>query len=93
MVFVAGMKDFSFFDQIDQYRVIQKKKNHIQVFLKFNVLPVDLADVTLKVKRHVKHILGVVDPDFFVDVQFVDDIPLSRTGRLMTTFSEVTSSF
>jgi phenylacetate-CoA ligase len=91
MVFVAGMKDFSFFDQIDQYRVIQKKKNHIQVFLKFNVLPVDIADVTLKVKRHVKHILGVVDSDFFVDVQFVDDIPLSRTGRLMTTFSEIAS--
>jgi len=91
MVFVAAMKDFGFFDQIDQYRVIQKKKNYIQVFLKFSISPVDKEEISLKVRHHFEHVLDVVESDVFFDVQFVDDIPLSKTGRLMTTFSEITA--
>ncbi|MEM3551492.1 MAG: phenylacetate--CoA ligase family protein [Candidatus Bathyarchaeia archaeon] len=77
----------NFFEYILQYRVIQKRTGLIEIYVKLRDAPIDkdrlLSDIVAYFSRTIH-----LEDDIEVNVKFVDDIPLSKTGKLMAVISE-----
>jgi phenylacetate-CoA ligase len=85
----VGLRFFRFFDSIDQFRIIQKRRDFFVVYLKMNC---EVANKELLVKElsaYLTSLLEAEDLGLVFDIKLVDNIPLSKTGRLGAVFSEV----
>jgi phenylacetate-CoA ligase len=84
-VFTNAMSRF--FESIVKYRIVQKKPDLFEVYiqLKGGVNKGILAD---EVAKHLKSVLNP-DYDIYVVIRFVDDLSISKSGKLMAVVSEV----
>ena len=84
-VFTNAMSRF--FEKIVQYRVVQKRVDLFEVFVQLRE-SVDKDVFEKGLVEHVRRVLGFGD-DIAVVVKFVDEVPLSKTGKLTAVISEV----
>jgi phenylacetate-CoA ligase len=84
--FTVAMRMFEYYDNIEWFRIVQKKPNVFEVYLKPKK---SLNEELIKAKLE-SHFAKVLDlPDIEVNVELSDDIPLSKGGKLMAVVSEV----
>ena len=91
-VFTVAMGMFRFYSFIEQFRVVQKKVDLFEVYLKMGNLNVDYELVRRELVEHLVKALNVEELDLIFDVQFVDNVPLSESGKLMAVVSKVNRS-
>jgi len=76
-----------FFDKIVQYRIVQKRVDLFEIFVRLKD-DVDEGVFENEIVGHVMRVLGFGD-DVRVVVRLVDELPLSKTGKLRAVVSEV----
>jgi len=88
-VFTVAMGMFRFYGFIDQFRVIQKRRDFFEVILKMKDANLDCEIVQRELAGHLVRTLNVEKFDLIFNVKFVDDVPLSKGGKRMAVVSEV----
>lgn len=89
MVFNFAISSFEYYEDIDQYRVRQRKTDLFQVALKMNKGSKWDKDLTSKFETHVKKFLNIDEDELRFEVSIVDEIPMSPTGKLHSVFSDL----
>ena len=86
--FTVAMHEFKFYPYIEQFRVVQKELDLFEFNLKLK--DGSMREITKKeLTSHLRKIFSGHDLRF--DINFVEHIPLDKTGKLTTVFSEVGS--
>lgn len=88
-VFTITMNVFELAGSIDQFRIVQTGTNSIRIEIKKKD---DLIDENAMASRLISHLsskLKLDKCDVNFKVNFVDDIPLDKTGKLMAVVSEL----
>lgn len=89
MVFNFAVNRFKYYDNIDQYRIHQKRIDYFDVYLKMNRLPKEQNGLLIEFEDHLKNFLNIAKNEVEFNISFVDDIPLSKNGKLMSVWSDI----
>jgi len=89
LVIGDGMIFFEHFDCIDQYRLIQKRLDFFKILVKKNDCGVEDKVMESGLVAHFRKLLKVDESAVTIEVEFVDEIKLDRTGKLMKIVSEL----
>ena len=89
--FCAAMDLFKMFEYIDRWRVVQKKRDHIEICVKKAGEAVEERILEIELVAHLKKSLNLENSEIAFEVKFVDDIPLDKSGKLMAVTSELTN--
>lgn len=89
-VFTVAMSMFKFYSLIEQFRIVQKKPEFFEIYLKMGESDVNFEIVKRELIANLFRVLNLKETDVSFDVKFVDDIPFSQSGKLVTVVSEVT---
>lgn len=88
-MFSLYMRKLSFFNLIDRYRIIQKRKDLIIFYLKMRKDHVNTNALENELLNLFGRMLNVESNKITLKVEFVDDLPLSRSGKLTIVTSEI----
>jgi len=88
--FLILMREYKFFNLIDRYRIIQKKIDLIKIYLKLKKIVNDKETLKFELINHFKRALNISSDDLIFEVEFVEEMPLSKSGKLATIVSELT---
>jgi phenylacetate-CoA ligase len=89
MIFNFAMGRFKYYTDVDMYRIHQRKIDYFEVEIKmhsFSVVPSQLAS---ELESHLKSFLGLNGDEVRFNISFVDDIPIPKTGKLMSVSSDL----
>jgi phenylacetate-CoA ligase len=89
LVFGWIMEFYRFYRNIYQYRIVQKRVDHLRVFIKKKNGSADEREMELELVRHMKKMLDLSEFEVTVEVEFVDEIPLDKSGKLRKVVSEL----
>lgn len=81
-----------FFDRIMQYRVVQKKVDHFKIYIKVKDDSVDEKRLETELTAHVMKVLGLDKYEVTIAVEFTEEMPLSKSGKLMAVVSDLRCS-
>jgi hypothetical protein len=87
--FIAGMYQLSFYSSIEQFRIIQKKENVFQFLIKMKARRVDQKAAKQELIRYFCHAFNIREHEVDFAVDFVDDIPLDKSGKFKIVVSEL----
>jgi phenylacetate-CoA ligase len=87
--FTVAMSMFRFYSFIEQFQIMQKRVDFFEVYLKMRKSNVDNNIVRSELVDHFVRILNLKGINVDFNVNFVDEIPLSKSGKLMAVVSEV----
>ena len=89
LTFGWSMEFYKYYFEIDQYRVLQEKLDLLKLLVKVrdncNVDERVMADELIK---HLRSILNI-GPEVALEIKFVDEIPLDKSGKLRKVISKV----
>ncbi len=86
------MEMFKFYNNIDQYRLIQKRLDTFKIVIQRKDGIVSENEIMNELTAHIRKMLNVVDSEIVLEVAFVDEMPLEGTGKLRKVVSEVEKS-
>lgn len=86
---LRAMSMFKYYDNIERFRIIQKKINHIDVLLKMKSFKFEEKSIEQKLISHLCRLMNLSRQEITFNVEFMEDIPLSKTGRLNAVISEI----
>jgi len=81
LAFICAMQLFRLFNHIEQWRIVQNKRDVLRVDIKKASQSVDEAKMQIELVSHLRKILEL-DSKTNIEVSFVDDIPLDKSGKL-----------
>jgi len=87
--FDAAMCLFKFHDDIDEYRVIQRKADVFEFLIKMGREGPDERTVEEELLTHLKKTLNMSPEKASFRIRFVDSIPLDKSGKLRKVVSEL----
>lgn len=91
--FTVAMGMFRFYNYIEQFRIIQRRVDFFEVYLKMEKIDANNDVVRKELITHLVKVLNLKDSGVIFDVKIVDDIPLNKSGKLMSVVSEIYPSF
>jgi len=82
------MEKFKFFDNVEHYRIIQRRIDFIEFLVRMKG---DFAEEAVKeeLASHFRKALGVTSKNLTFETRLVDAIPLDKSGKLTSVLSEV----
>ena len=86
---IAAMYRLSFYNQIKKFRVIQKGVEHFKLLLSLNGDGLDEKAVETELKQVFIEALNLKSDEVTFEVEFVDEIPLDKSGKFRIVISEV----
>jgi len=89
--FTITMNMFELNRCIEQFRVIQKKTDFFEIWIKKKDNTVDETSMATKLVEHIKKMLGIDTHEITFEIKFVQSIPMDRSGKLMVVVSELAS--
>jgi phenylacetate-CoA ligase len=78
-----------YFDLIVQYRVVQKKLDFLEIYVEKKDSSVDEKSLGSKLVEHINRTFDLEKCGVSVAVNFVEKVPLSKTGKLAAVVSEL----
>ena len=78
----VAMGSFRLNKYIEQFRIVQETKDSIEITLKLEGSSMDKGVMEKEIVAHFKSMLGLEDGSVAFRVVFVDDMPLSKNGKL-----------
>lgn len=88
MVFNYAISTFPYYQDIDQYQIHQKKIDDIDVNLKIGNFSIPKERMVIEFTNHFKKFLELPS-EIRLNVAFLEEIPLSKTGKLRSVWSDV----
>ena len=89
LAFMLGVWMFKYYNCIDLFRVIQKRKDLLIFKLKLKDCRVDERTIEEELLTHLRKVLEISEDEVTFEVEFVDDIPLDRDGKFKIVVSEL----
>jgi phenylacetate-CoA ligase len=89
LAFMLSLHTFKFYGNIDQFRIIQKKKDLLLFKLKIKGSTVDERIIRMELQSHVRKTLNIKQEEMTFDVEFVDHLPLDKNGKFRIVISEL----
>lgn len=80
---------FKFHNNIDQYRIIQRRMDLIEFLIKLSSDGVDERTVEKELLKHLRRTLNISANKVTFEVKFVENFPLDKTGKLRKVVSEL----
>jgi len=90
--FTVAMSTFKDYAYIDQFRIVQKEIDHIIVFIKLKNNLREEAVFSRNLCDYLRRTLSLDMDNVLIEIKFVDNIPLDKTGKLMMVVSELDKS-
>jgi phenylacetate-CoA ligase len=91
--FTIAISTFQLYEQIDQFRVVQKETDLFEVQIqKKQPFSEDELMATL-LSEHLRKTFRLSKKEVTFDINFVDRIPLDKNGKLMMVVSEIEKPF
>jgi phenylacetate-CoA ligase len=87
--FMLAVWTFKFYDSIDLYRVVQKRKDMLVFRLKLKQRGVNEELIRAELEKHIRSVLNLPAEIVGVEVEFVEDIPLDKSGKFRIVISEL----
>jgi len=87
--FTVAMSMFSRYQDIEEFRVIQRRLDYIELFVKTRKGYEKQRVFERELKAHIQKTLDLGGLGVSISVTFVDEVPLSKTGKLNAVISEV----
>ena len=87
--FMLAVWNFKYYGCIDLFRIIQKRKDLILFKLRLNESIVDESVIQKELQRHLRKTLNIKEDETTFEVEFVDEMPLDKTGKFQIVDSEV----
>jgi phenylacetate-CoA ligase len=87
--FTIAMNSFKFYSQIDQFRIVQEKRDLFRFVIKMKEPFVEEEKFRSELESHFRRMLGLVSSSVAFEFELVDSIPLDRSGKLMAVMSRV----
>jgi phenylacetate-CoA ligase len=87
--FMLAVWTFKGYDSIDMFRIIQRRKDLIVFRLKIKDSAVDHGLTETELVTHVRNVLGITEDEIKFEVEFVEDIPLDKSGKFRIVISEL----
>lgn len=88
-LFTVAMSMYKYYENIEQFRIIQKRLDLLEVLVKPISPNVDKQAMVKELVSHFNKTLGLGDFTVSLDVNFVEEIPVGKSGKLMSVVSEV----
>jgi len=88
-VLTVGLSMFPYYNEIDRFRIVQKKLDSFDVYLSMKNKDMENQLLLDSLSAHFKKILNVSENEVAFNGQFVDELPLDKTGRLSAVTSEI----
>ena len=89
LIFGWIMEFFKFYRYVDHYRIIQKKVDFFKVLIKKRGGDVRERDMEEELLTHIIKMLNISDSEVTFEIEFVDEIPLDKSGKFMKVVSEL----
>jgi len=89
LVIGDGMMFFEYFNEIEQYRVIQKRPDSFRIVVKLKRQVVDRKEFEREFVAHFRRLLRIGEDEATVDVEFAEEIPIESSGKLRKVISEL----
>jgi phenylacetate-CoA ligase len=86
------MSMFKYFANIFQYRVVQKRTDSLQILVKKKNGAVNDESMKADLFKHIRNSLKLKETDVTIDIEFVDEIPPDKTGKIRKIISEIGTS-
>jgi len=87
--FTVAVSSFKFYKHIDLFRIVQKKDDSFEIYIKMKEDGVDRNTFEQVLVKHLRGMLGLGTDLAAFKVKFVEDIPLDKSGKLMIVVSEL----
>jgi phenylacetate-CoA ligase len=88
-VFTIAINQFQLSKYIEQFRVTQKKINHIEIYIKPCDENIDCSYIQKELIKHLRTMLKLTEDEISFNVNFVKEIPLGKSGKLSIVSSEL----
>ena len=85
----VAMSMFKHYDSIEQYRIVQKRLDFLEVLIKVRDNNVDKKIIETDLVTHFNRMVHFDEQRMTLDVKFVEDIALSKSGKIMAVVSEL----
>lgn len=89
--FTIAMNMFKFYTCIDQFRVIQKKPDLLEFYIKMKDNSPEESIMEVELIAHLDKMFKLDMNDVKMEMKFVEDMPLDKSGKLMAVVSELKS--
>ena len=89
LVFGWIMEFYKFYRNIYHYRIIQSKTDFLTILIKKKSEDVNERDMKAELLTHMRSMLAINESEVTIEIEFVDDIPRDRTGKLRKVVSEI----
>lgn len=87
--FTIAMRMFRFYKHIDQFRMVQKKTDLFEIYIKKKNQNIDDSSMETDLLAHIEKMLNINMHEVAFKVKFVESIPLDKSGKLMAVSSEL----
>ena len=89
--FFAAIYQLSFYEDIDQFRIVQKSENLFKFLIKMNAkINEEVAEKELT--AHFCKVLNITASEVKFDIEFIESIPLDKSGKFMIFVWELKNS-
>lgn len=88
----VAISTFKFYNHIDQFRIVQKRTDYLKILIRLKELSVDRQFFSEALVAHLRSVVGLGKEFVSFEVEFVQEIPLDNSGKLMIVMSELTSN-
>ncbi|MGD0494728.1 MAG: hypothetical protein ABSB28_01650 [Candidatus Bathyarchaeia archaeon] len=89
---IAAMYQLSFYKDIDQFRVVQKKENLLSFMIKTKENVLSKKEAEKELVGLFNRALSLEEDEVEFQVDFVDDIPLDKSGKFSVVISELSQT-
>ena len=89
IAFMLAVWTFKYYNCIDLFRVIQRRKDLLFFKLKLKDHSVDERRIEKELYTHLRKVLGISEDEVTFEAEFVDDIPLDKSGKFRIVVSEL----
>ena len=90
LVFGWLMEFYKFYRYILQYRIIQTKVDSLKVLIKKKNENCDETEMKNELISHMRKMLNISEDELNIEVEFVEEMPLDKSGKFRKVISEVT---
>jgi phenylacetate-CoA ligase len=90
--FSVAMSMFSSYNLIERFRVIQKKRDYIKIYLKIKDKDADVRFLERDLISHLWKMLNIESDQLNLEIDLVDEIPVAKGGKLNAIVSELPSN-
>lgn len=89
MVFNYAFSSFKYYNEINQYRVRQRKIDRFEVVFEMSKASIEEREVEKEFRKHIRNFINMKEGELIFEISLVKEMPMLPTGKLMSVTSDL----